>query len=73
MRFVLKVITVFIVAAAVFGYYFWDLRRDTLPTSKPSKVLVGGVSLVILVSIISGFLLWVRRQHSGKCVLMTCV
>ena len=55
LRFVLKVITVFIVAAAVFGYYFWDLRRDTLPTSKPSKVLVGGVSLVILVSIISGF------------------
>lgn len=55
LRFILKVLTVFIVAAAVFGYYFWDLKRDTLPTSKPSKILAGSVSLVILASIVSGF------------------
>lgn len=55
LRFLLKVLTVFIVAAAVFGYYFWDLRRDTLLTSKPSKILAGIVSLVILASIVSGF------------------
>lgn len=54
-RFALKVLTVLIVATTVFGYYFWDLKRDTLPTSKPSKMLAGIVSVVILGSIISGF------------------
>ncbi|MBI4994263.1 hypothetical protein HZC21_01295 [Candidatus Peregrinibacteria bacterium] len=55
LRFVLKVLTVFIVASAVFGYYFWDLKRDTSPASKPSKVLAAIVSFIILISIVSGF------------------
>lgn len=54
-RFALKVLTVLIVAGTVFGYYFWDLKRDTLPTSRPSKMLAGMVSAVVLGSIISGF------------------
>lgn len=55
LRFVLKVLTVFIVASAVFGYYLWDLKRDTSPSSKPSKVLAAIVSSVILAGIVSGF------------------
>lgn len=54
-RFVLKVLVVLVTAGAVFAYYFWDLRRETLPTSKPSKFLAALVSLLILVSIVSGF------------------
>lgn len=54
-RFALKVLTVFIVAVTVFGYYFWDLKRDALPTSKPSKMLTGMVSAIVLASILSGF------------------
>ncbi len=55
MRFLLKVIAVFLVAGAVFGYYFWDLRRATLPGSKPSRLLAATVSLVIFGSIVGGF------------------
>jgi len=54
-RFVLKVLAVLITAGAVFAYYFWDLRRETLPSSKPSKWLAGLAALVVLVSIGSGF------------------
>lgn len=54
-RFILKVLAVLIAAGAVFAYYFWDLRRETLPSSKPSKLLAALVSLVILASIVSGF------------------
>lgn len=55
LRFLLKVLVVFIVATAVFGYYFWDLKRDIQPSSKPSKILVVVVSFVVLASIVSGF------------------
>lgn len=54
-RFALKVLTVLIVAVTVFGYYFWDLKRDALPNAKPSKMLAGMVSVIVLASIISGF------------------
>lgn len=54
-RFVLKVLVVLITAGAVFAYYFWDLHRETLPTSRPSKFLASLVSLVVLASIMSGF------------------
>jgi hypothetical protein len=54
-RFVLKVLVVLLVAGAVFAYYFWDLRRETLPSSKPSKLLAALVSVVMLASIVSGF------------------
>lgn len=27
-RFILKVITILVIAAAIFGYYLWDLRKD---------------------------------------------
>lgn len=54
-RFLLKVLTVLVVAAAVFSYYFWDLKRETLPTSRPNKVLVLVSSVVVGVTIFAGF------------------
>lgn len=53
LRFFLKVLTVLVVAGSILAYYLWDLRREA--TSKPSKLLAAIVSLVILISIISGF------------------
>jgi hypothetical protein len=55
LRFFLKVFTVFAVSGAVFGYYFWDLRRETKPDSKPSKWIAGLAALVIFGSIVAGF------------------
>lgn len=54
-RFILKVIVVLITAGAVFAYYFWDLRRDTKPNSKPSLVLAIIVSAIIASSVLAGF------------------
>ena len=54
-HFSLKVLTVLIVAGAVFAYYFWDMKRETLPHSKPSKVLAGITAFVVVGSIIAGF------------------
>lgn len=55
-QFFLKVIVVLVVAAAVFGYYLWDLRHREKSSSKP-KLLAWIVSAVILASIIYGFFL----------------
>ena len=49
MRFFLKVLTVLLVAAVVFGYYLWQLRRDP---SKPTKIMwaaaAGAAGLIIV-------------------------
>lgn len=55
-QFFLKVLIVLSVAAAVFGYYLWDLRHREKRSSKP-KLLALIVSAVILASIIYGFFL----------------
>lgn len=54
MRFFLKVLVVLLVAAAVFGYYFWELKRTTKKTKIPF-ILTIVVSVVVLVSIVMGF------------------
>ncbi|HAT03446.1 MAG TPA: hypothetical protein DCS29_01555 [Candidatus Magasanikbacteria bacterium] len=53
-RFVLKVLVVLLVAAAVFGYYLWDLKRSLEKTKIP-MILAGVVSAIVLGSIIAGF------------------
>lgn len=53
-RFFLKVIVVLLVAASVFGYYIWDLRRRDMASRTPKK-LAFIVSSVVLTSIIAGF------------------
>lgn len=53
-QFFLKVLVVLVVAAAVFGYYIWDLRRKNLESKTP-KILAWAVSAVVLGSIAAGF------------------
>ena len=53
-QFFLKVLVVLVVAAAVFGYYFWELKRTDLKSKKP-RLLAWIVSAVALASIIAGF------------------
>ena len=55
-QFFLKILIVLLVAAAVFGYYIWDLKRKDKETSKVPQKLAWIVSLLILISIITGFL-----------------
>ncbi len=54
-QFLLKILTVLLVAAAVFGYYIWDLRRKDQETSKKPKFLAWLLAMVVLGSIIAGF------------------
>ena len=53
-RFFLKVLAVLQVAGTVFGYYFWELKRDNKKTNIP-KILTIVVAIVVLGSIIAGF------------------
>ena len=53
-RFFLKILVVLLVAAAVFGYYFWELKRKGEKTIVP-KILTLIVSVVVLGSIVAGF------------------
>ncbi len=53
-RFLFKVLVVLLVAGAVFGYYFWELKRGDKKTKIP-KILAIIVSIVVLSSIIAGF------------------
>jgi len=55
-QFFLKILIVLLVAAAVFGYYTWDLKRKDKETSKAPKKLAWTVSCVLFASIIIGFL-----------------
>jgi len=54
-RFILKVAVVLIVAAAVFGYYLWDLRRDVTIKTMMARNLAIITAVVALGTIILGF------------------
>lgn len=54
LKFFLKILVVLAVAAAVFGYYFWDLRRGGVGGNK-LKIFAWVTSLVVLVAIVGGF------------------
>lgn len=53
-QFFLKVLVVLAVAAAVFGYYLWDLRRGPEKSGKP-KMFAWIAMLVVLAAVIGGF------------------
>jgi hypothetical protein len=55
-RFILKVLTVFVIAGAVFTYYLWEVRRK-ISQSKPLyiKGIVYGSIVAIAAAIIGGF------------------
>lgn len=53
--FVLKVAAVLLTAAAVFGYYLWDLRRPSDAHSKIPRIAAAITAIVVLASLIAGF------------------
>lgn len=53
--FLLKILSVLLVAASVFSYYLYDLRRKPQEFSKNAKIFVWGVIAVVLATIIYGF------------------
>lgn len=53
--FILKVISIFAVGAAVFWYYLYELRRDPAEFSRGAKFLVWTASLAVLVVVVAGF------------------
>ena len=55
--FFLKIIIVLAVAAAVFGYYFWDLKQGNKKVSSKRKQIAWLASGIILASIILGFVI----------------
>jgi hypothetical protein len=58
LRFGLKVLVVLLVAAGVFGYYLWDIRRDGKKSSQIPKLTAWIASAVVLASIVAGFFIY---------------
>lgn len=56
-RFILKVLVVLVTAGAVFGYELWELRRDTHASSRVPMVAGVATSVILVASVILGFLL----------------
>jgi hypothetical protein len=54
-RFYLKVAVVLIVAACIFGYYFWDLKRQPEKKYQLPKILAWVTAIVITGVIVAGF------------------
>jgi len=54
MRFFLKTLVVLTVAAAVFGYYIWELRRKDEHSNIP-KILAAVLAVIVVASIVAGF------------------
>jgi len=54
-RFFLKVLAVLLVAAAVFAYYLWDLKRAVDKKYQLPKILAWLTSTVVIISIVGGF------------------
>ncbi len=55
MRFVLKVLSVLVVASCVLGFEFWELKRKPDEGKKERQAMAAGSVLLIVVSIIGGF------------------
>jgi hypothetical protein len=56
-RFLLKVLSVFVVAAGIFGYYIYDLRRDIGRNSAVPTVITWLSVVVVIAALVSGFLI----------------
>lgn len=55
-RFLLKVAAVFFIAVAVFGYYLWNLRAETMASRDPRmRMLVFGAIAAVVGVVIVGF------------------
>ncbi len=56
-RFILKVLVMLATAAAVFAYYLWDLRTESIAKSTTPKKTAIAASVVVIATIVLGFLL----------------
>jgi len=65
-RFLLKVLVIFLVAAAVFGFYIWDLRRKDIMKSMKTRIIAGVASAVVLISIFGGFFITGTPVHQRQ-------
>jgi len=54
-RFILKVAVVLVVAAAVFGYYLWDLRREVIVKTVLARNVAIITAIVALGTVVLGF------------------
>ena len=67
MRFLLKVIVIFGIAGGVFWYYLWNLRNGGGEVArKLSKKIAIGVSLFVVVAIVSGFFIVGTPAHQRR-------
>lgn len=53
--FILKIIAVLAIAAAVFGYYFWDLRASARDRARVPRFVAIAAALVVLTALVAGF------------------
>lgn len=53
--FAMKVLVILIVTGIVFGYYLWDLRRDSNQKTNLPKIFAWATSIIVALSIIGGF------------------
>lgn len=56
-RFILKVLVVLATAIAVFAYYLWDLRAESIAKSMVPKKTAIAASVVVIATIVLGFVL----------------
>lgn len=55
-RFLLKIATILFIAAAVFCYYLWNIRREEMASQNPRmRAFIFAVVGIVAVSVISGF------------------
>lgn len=54
-RFLLKILSILTVAAVVFFYYFYDLRRKPGETSFKIKIFTRSIIAVVMITVIAGF------------------
>lgn len=55
LRFALKILSVLLVAGAVFGYYLWDLKRGDIGPSYLPRLAAAAASLAVVAGIVVGF------------------
>lgn len=55
LSFFLKILVVLLVAGAVFGYYIWDLKKETSEARKKLKLSAGVVSIIVLAALVGSF------------------
>lgn len=55
-HFALKIISVLVVAVAVFGFYFWDLRRKIGDKPLVLTLTAWSASAIVIIAIVAGFL-----------------